>query len=98
MGPRCSGAGSVWPGRPSCGGRAWCAPAAGTRCPRSAATRNGELAPTQRTVNRALSAARAPVERSVARLKSWRIFRRARCSPNRLSSIAANVLTLERQR
>ncbi|MFF4935396.1 IS5/IS1182 family transposase, partial [Streptomyces griseofuscus] len=30
--------------------------------------------------------------------KSWRIFRRARCSPNRLSSISAAVLTLERQR
>ncbi|MFF4575368.1 IS5/IS1182 family transposase, partial [Streptomyces avermitilis] len=27
-----------------------------------------------------------------------RIFRRARCSPNRMSSIAAAVLTLERQR
>ncbi|MET9520638.1 IS5/IS1182 family transposase, partial [Streptomyces sp. NPDC002994] len=26
------------------------------------------------------------------------IFRRARCSPNRMSSIAAAVLTLERQR
>ncbi|MFM9449412.1 IS5/IS1182 family transposase, partial [Streptomyces acidiscabies] len=33
----------------------------------------------------------------VARLKAWRIFRRSRCSPNRMSSIAA-VLTLERQR
>ncbi|GAA3596810.1 transposase family protein [Streptomyces osmaniensis] len=54
--------------------------------------------PPQRTINRALSAARAPVERSIARLKSWRIFRRARCSPNRLTSIAAAVLTLERQR
>src|SRR3954466_9598875 len=40
-----------------------------------------DLTPTQRTVNRALSAARAPVERGVARLKSWRIFRRARCKP-----------------
>ncbi|WP_230535462.1 transposase [Streptomyces sp. OUCMDZ-3434] len=59
---------------------------------------NQDLTPTQRTINRALSAARAPVERSVARLKSWRIFRRARCSPNRLSSISAAVLTLERQR
>ncbi|MEW2077145.1 transposase family protein [Streptomyces sp. NPDC013433] len=58
----------------------------------------GEFTPAQRTVNRALSAARAPVERGVARLKSWRIFRRARCGPNRLSSIAAAVLTLERQR
>ncbi|MEV7738884.1 transposase family protein [Streptomyces sp. NPDC088921] len=58
----------------------------------------GDLTPTQRTVNRALSAARAPVERGVARLKSWRIFRKARCSPNRLSSISAAVLTLERHR
>ncbi|MGC2997304.1 transposase family protein [Streptomyces sp. G35A] len=57
-----------------------------------------ELTPTRRTRNRALSAARAPVERGVAGLKSWRIFRRARCSPNRPSSIAATVLALERQR
>ncbi|NGO47055.1 transposase family protein [Streptomyces sp. YC419] len=42
-----------------------------------------DLTPTQQTVNRALSAARAQVERGVARLKSWRIFRKARCSPNR---------------
>jgi hypothetical protein len=55
-----------------------------------------DLNPTQRTINRALSAARAPVERSVARLKSWRIFRRSRCSPNRMSVIAAAVLTPER--
>ncbi|PAZ11788.1 IS5/IS1182 family transposase, partial [Streptomyces sp. SA15] len=39
-----------------------------------------------------------PVERGVARLKSWRIFRRARCSPNRMSSVAAAILTLERLR
>ncbi|ANS70521.1 putative transposase [Streptomyces lincolnensis] len=49
-----------------------------------------DLTPTQQTVNRALSAARAPGERGVARLKSWRIFRKARCSPNRMSSIAAD--------
>jgi hypothetical protein len=55
-----------------------------------------DLNPTQRTINRALSAARAPVERSVARLKSWRIFRRSRCSPNRMSVIAAAVLSPER--
>ena len=55
-----------------------------------------DLTPTQQTVNRALSAARAPVERGVARLKSWRIFRRSRCSPNRMTSIAAAILTLER--
>jgi len=57
-----------------------------------------ELTLTEKTVNRALSAARAPVERGVARLKSWRIFRRSRCSPNRMTSIAKAVLTLERQR
>lgn len=54
--------------------------------------------PPQQTVNRALSTARAPVERGAARLKSWRIFRRSRSSPNRMSSIAAAVLTLERHR
>ncbi|MFJ3786222.1 transposase family protein [Streptomyces sp. NPDC090093] len=59
---------------------------------------NRDLTTTQQTINRALSAARAPVERSVARLKSWRIFRKARCSPNRMTAIAAAILTLERQR
>ncbi|MET8977919.1 transposase family protein [Streptomyces sp. NPDC004539] len=49
------------------------------------------------TLNRVLAAARAPVERGVARLKSWRIFRRSRCSPNRMTSIAKAILTLERQ-
>ncbi|WP_037925232.1 transposase family protein, partial [Streptomyces violaceorubidus] len=48
---------------------------------------NGELTPTERTVNRALSTARAPVERGMARLKSWQIFRRSRVSPNRMSVI-----------
>jgi hypothetical protein len=57
-----------------------------------------ELTPTEKTRNRALAAARAPVERGVARLKSWRIFRRSRCSPNRMTSIAKAVLTLELQR
>lgn len=56
-----------------------------------------DLTATQQTINRALSAARAPVERSIARLKSWRVFRRARCSPNRMTVIAAAILTLERQ-
>lgn len=39
-----------------------------------------------------------PVERSTARLKDWRILRKARCSPNRMTVIAAAILTLERQR
>ncbi len=57
-----------------------------------------ELTPTQRTVNRALAQARAPVERGTARLKFWQIFRRSRISPNRMTVIAKAVLTLERQR
>ncbi|MFD0621984.1 transposase family protein [Streptomyces sanglieri] len=58
----------------------------------------GELSVTERTLNRALSAARAPVERGMARLKSWQIFRRSRISPNRMSVITKAVLTLEGQR
>ncbi|KAB1973037.1 transposase family protein [Streptomyces triticiradicis] len=58
----------------------------------------GELTLTERTMNRALSAARAPVERGMARLKSWQIFRRCRVSPNRMSVITKAVLTLEKQR
>lgn len=57
-----------------------------------------DLTPTAQTLNRALACTRAPVERGVARLKCWRIFRHARCSPNRMTSIAKAVLTLERHR
>lgn len=56
------------------------------------------LTPTQQTANRALARTRAAVERGVARRKSWRILRHARCSPNRLTSMAKAVLTLERHR
>ncbi|MEU9408881.1 transposase family protein [Streptomyces sp. NPDC048281] len=44
-----------------------------------------ELTLTEKTLNRALSAARGSVERVVARLKDWRIFRRSRTSPNRMT-------------
>ncbi|MGY4987501.1 transposase family protein, partial [Streptomyces nigrescens] len=57
----------------------------------------GELTPTQRTVNRTLAQTRAPVERAMARLKCWQIFRRSRISPNRMTVITKAVLTLERQ-
>ncbi|WP_326592720.1 transposase family protein [Streptomyces brevispora] len=57
----------------------------------------GQLTPTQQTINRALATPRAPVERGISRLKSWRIFRRSRISPNRMTSIAKAVLTLKRQ-
>lgn len=42
---------------------------------------NGELTPAERTVDRALSAACAPVARGVARLKFWRIFRKPTAAP-----------------
>lgn len=58
----------------------------------------GELTLTERTQNRALSAAQAPVERGMTRLKSWQIFHRSRISPNRMSVITKTVLTLEMQR
>ncbi|CAL9338562.1 hypothetical protein SUDANB176_00217 [Streptomyces sp. enrichment culture] len=58
----------------------------------------GELAPTRRTLNRALAQARAPVERAMAQLKSWQVSRRSRIGPNRTAVIAKAVLTLERQR
>ncbi|MFB8760822.1 transposase family protein, partial [Streptomyces nigra] len=41
-----------------------------------------ELTLTQHTANRALATARAPVERDMARLKSWQSFRRPRIRGN----------------
>lgn len=58
----------------------------------------GDLTPTQRTVNRALAQAGAPVERGMARLKAWQIFCRSRISPNRMTVIAKTALTLDSQR
>ncbi len=52
----------------------------------------------QANVNRAHARLRLPVERAFARLKCWRIFRKARISPNRLTSVVKAVLTLERHR
>ncbi|MET8453941.1 transposase family protein [Streptomyces sp. NPDC005209] len=37
---------------------------------------------------------RAPVERTISHIKQWRIFRHARISPNKLTSVAAAILTL----
>jgi hypothetical protein len=58
----------------------------------------GELTLTEQTENRALSVARASVERAVARLKSSRTQRSCRISRNRMSVITKAVLTLEKQR
>ncbi|MFC8536782.1 transposase family protein [Streptomyces sp. NPDC057249] len=66
--------------------------------PPNARPPGGELTVTEQTLNRALSAARAPVDRGMARLKSWQIFRRPRINPNRMSVITKAVHTLKRQR
>ncbi|MEU9979527.1 transposase family protein, partial [Streptomyces sp. NPDC051014] len=60
--------------------------------------RDRELTIKEKSVNRAHAPLRSPVERAFIRLKAWRIFRRARVSPNTLTSMAKAILTLERQR
>ncbi|MGW6412648.1 transposase family protein, partial [Streptomyces vinaceus] len=57
-----------------------------------------DLTTKQKCVNRAHSRLRWPVERAIARIKTWRVLRKARISPNRLTSIARAVLTLETHR
>ncbi|MFK0239011.1 transposase family protein [Streptomyces vinaceus] len=52
----------------------------------------------QKFVNRAHSRLRRPVEKAIARIKTWRILRKARLSPNNLTSIARAILTLETRR
>uniref|UniRef100_A0AAU1IDA8 Transposase family protein n=1 Tax=Streptomyces sp. NBC_00180 TaxID=2903632 RepID=A0AAU1IDA8_9ACTN len=72
--------------------------AGGTFCTPYKRHRGRELTAHQKSVNRAHARLRSPVERAFALLKSWRIFRRARCSPIRLTSIAKAILTLEKHR
>ncbi|MFJ2478340.1 transposase family protein [Streptomyces sp. NPDC087659] len=48
---------------------------------------------TQECLNRGHSRLRWPVERSIASIKTWRILRRVRCSPNTMTSIVKAVLT-----
>jgi hypothetical protein len=72
--------------------------AGGTFCTPFKRHRGRELTVHQESVNRAHARLRSPVERAFARLKDWRIFRHARCSPNRLTSMVQAVLTLEQHR
>ncbi|MGW1462734.1 transposase family protein [Streptomyces sp. NPDC002308] len=53
----------------------------------------GRPTPTERTGNPALATSRAPVERAMARLKSWRISRRSRCGPNRMTPVTTCAFT-----
>jgi hypothetical protein len=53
-----------------------------------------ELSDKHKASNKVHAALRAPVERTISRIKQWRIFRQARTRPNRLMSAAAAILTL----
>ncbi len=53
-----------------------------------------ELPEKYQQYNRDHARLRAPGERAFARLKSWRLLRRARCSTNRISRTVAAVHTL----
>ncbi|WP_371666503.1 transposase family protein [Streptomyces sp. NBC_00289] len=53
-----------------------------------------ELSDKHKKSNKVHAALRAPIERTISRIKRWRIFRHARTSPNRLTSAAAAILTL----
>lgn len=57
-----------------------------------------ELTLQQRALSKAHAHLRYPVERGMAHLKTWRIFRKTRCSPTRLTTAAKAVLTLESHR
>ncbi|MBZ4318547.1 transposase family protein [Streptomyces huiliensis] len=60
--------------------------------------RSRDLTVKEKSVNRAHARLRSPVERAFARLKAWRIFRKAHVSPNKLTSIVKAIITLEKQR
>ncbi|MFI6683245.1 transposase family protein [Streptomyces sp. NPDC050485] len=52
----------------------------------------------EKSLNKAHARLRYPVERGVARIKTWRILRHARCSHNQLASAVKAILTLETHR
>ncbi|ANZ21621.1 transposase [Streptomyces noursei ATCC 11455] len=56
--------------------------------------RGTELPDKHKKSNTVHAALRAPVERTISRIKQWRIFRHARISPNKLTSVTAAILTL----
>ncbi|MFE3866162.1 transposase family protein [Streptomyces goshikiensis] len=57
-----------------------------------------ELTTAERSLNRAHARLRYPVERGITRLKTWKILRRARCSPNWLTQATRAIVTLENYR
>ena len=60
-------------------------------------TRTSKTTPAQRQANRALSAARAPVEHGFSDLKHWRILTRLRADPAKATTLLRALLVLTRQ-
>jgi DDE superfamily endonuclease/Helix-turn-helix of DDE superfamily endonuclease len=54
-----------------------------------------KLTKQQQAHNRMVNSVRAPGERGFATLKTWRIFTKLRCCPQRVGALAKAVLTLE---
>ncbi|BCB83517.1 transposase family protein [Phytohabitans suffuscus] len=54
-----------------------------------------KLTKDQKTHNRMVNSVRGPGERGFAVLKTWRIFTKVRCCPQRVGPLAKAVLTLE---
>jgi DDE superfamily endonuclease/Helix-turn-helix of DDE superfamily endonuclease len=54
-----------------------------------------KLTKTQKAHNRMVNSVRGPGERGFAVLKTWRIFTKVRCCPQRVGRLANAVLTLE---
>lgn len=54
-----------------------------------------KLTRTQKAHNRMVNSVRGPGERGFAILKTWRIFTKVRCCPQRVGRLAKAVLTLE---
>ncbi|WP_420707005.1 transposase family protein [Streptomyces sp. NRRL F-2664] len=68
-----------------------CQGAGGTFAPPAKKRRDRGLTVKEKSANRGTRPNAHPVERAFARLKAWRIFRRARVSPSRLTSILKAV-------
>lgn len=56
-----------------------------------------EFTPGRKAANRAHSAIRCLVERGIATLKNWRVLTRVRASPERVTTYARAILTLEQR-
>jgi hypothetical protein len=67
------------------------------RCSPALPPLQNEVTPGRRAANRAHSAIQRLVERGIATLKNWRVLTRVRASPERVTTYARVILTLEQR-